>query len=73
MRHYVKATYKIGKEILMKVTKVAEFTQEEIEDLQKAGSILGATAKAIVAGEIDTLNEEAAALIAALKEVIGRI
>lgn len=57
----------------MKVTKVAEFTQEEIEALQKAGSILGATAKAIAAGEIDTLNENAIALIAALKEVIGRI
>lgn len=57
----------------MKVTKIAEFTQEEIEALQKAGSILGATAKAIAAGEIDTLNEDAAALIAALKEVIGRI
>ena len=57
----------------MKVTKVAEFTQEEIEDLQKAGSILGTTAKAIAAGEIDTLNENALALVAALKEVIGRI
>ena len=57
----------------MKVTKVAEFTQEEIEALQKAGSILGATAKAIAAGEIDALNEDATALIAALKEVLERI
>lgn len=57
----------------MKVTKIAEFTQEEIDALQKAGSILGATAKAIATGEIDLLNEEATALIAALKEVIGRI
>ena len=57
----------------MKVTKIAEFTTEEVEALQKAGSILGATAKAIAAGEVDTLNEEATALVAALKEVIGRI
>ena len=57
----------------MKVTKVAEFTQEEIEALQKAGSILGATAKAIAAGEIDALNEDTTALIAALKEVLERI
>lgn len=57
----------------MKVVKVAEFTAEEIEALQKAGSILGATAKAIAASEIDALNEEATALVAALKEVIGRI
>ena len=57
----------------MKVVKIAEFTPEEIEALQKAGSILGTTAKAIAAGEIDALNEEATALVAALKEVIGRI
>ena len=57
----------------MKVTKIAEFTTEEVGALQKAGNILGATAKAIAAGEVDVLNEEATALIAALKEVIGRI
>lgn len=57
----------------MKVTKVAEFTQEEIEALQKAGSILGAIANAITAGEVDALDETATALVAALREVIGRI
>ncbi len=57
----------------MKVTKIAEFTVEEVEALQKAGSILGSLAKAAAAEEIDALNEEATALIAALKEVIGRI
>lgn len=57
----------------MKVTKIAEFTQEEIEALQKAGVILGAIANAITAGEVDALDETATALVTALREVIGRI
>ena len=57
----------------MKITKIAEFTAEETEALQKAGNILGVTAKAIAAGEIDTLNEESLALVAALADVIRRI
>lgn len=57
----------------MKVTKIAEFTAEETDALTKAGNILGATAKAIAAGEIDVLDPEAATLIDALKEVIGRL
>ena len=57
----------------MKITKIAEFTQEEAEALQKAGNILGATAKALAAGEIDIIDDETKALIEALKEVLGRI
>jgi hypothetical protein len=57
----------------MKVTKIASFTEEEVQTLQTAGTILGSLAKAAAAEEIDALNEEATALITALKEVIGRI
>ena len=57
----------------MKVTKVAEFTPEELETLKAAGGILGAVAKSIAAGEIDALDETATKMVAALKEVLTRI
>ena len=57
----------------MEVKKIAGFSTEEVEALQKAGTILGSLAKAIAAGEIDGLNEDALSLVNALKEVIARV
>jgi len=57
----------------MKVVKVAEFTEEEVAALKKAGEILGATARAIAASEIDALDEEATQLVLALKDVMERV
>ena len=57
----------------MEVKKIASFTQEELEALQKAGTIFGSLAKAIASAEIDGLDEEATNLISALKEVLARI
>lgn len=57
----------------MEVKKIAGFSKEEVEALQKAGTILGSLAKAIAASEIDGLDEDATNLLAALKEVITRV
>ncbi len=57
----------------MEITRVGKFQPEEIEALQKAGTILGSTARALSEEKVDILSEESAALIAALKEVIERI
>ena len=57
----------------MEITKIGHFTAEEIEALQKAGSILGSAAKALKAGEINMLDEDAHQLLAALREVLGRV
>ena len=57
----------------MEVKKIASFTEEEIEALQKAGSILGKLAKAIEASEVDGLDEDATNLVKALQEVVARV
>ena len=57
----------------MEVRKIASFTQEEVEALQKAGTIIGTLAKAIAASEVDGLDEDATNLIKALQEVLARV
>ena len=57
----------------MEVKKIANFSTEEVEALQKAGTILGGLAKALAAGEVDGLDDGAYSLIAALKEVVARV
>ena len=57
----------------MNVTKIGSFTNEEIEALKKAGTIISSAAKAFSAGEITVLDETSKQLLEALKEVLGRI
>ena len=57
----------------MEVKKIAKFTNEEVDFLVKAGEVLGGLAKAISAGEVDGLDDNATNLVKALKEVIERI
>lgn len=57
----------------MNITKIAGFTEEEIEKLQNAGTILGSVAKALNNGEFDQLTPEATSLLEALRDVIDRI
>ena len=57
----------------MEIRKIASFTHEEIEALTRAGAVLGAVAKNVVAGEVDGLDQEATQLVNALRDVLGRI
>lgn len=59
----------------MKVTQVFGFTPEEIEALKAAGKILGelATAYTEPSEDAKVLDETTTNLVAALKEVLGRI
>lgn len=57
----------------MEVKRIANFSQEEIEKLQVAGTILGIFAKASNNGEFDAITPEAANLLEALRDVINRI
>ena len=59
----------------MKITQVYGFTTEEIETLSKAGKILGELSGAFnePSEEAKVLDETTTGLIAALKDVLGRI
>lgn len=59
----------------MKVTRILGFTDDEVADLTQAGKILGTLATAVneeTADEIK-LDDATVRLVAALKEVLGRI
>jgi len=57
----------------MQITKIGNFTEEEIAALSEAGKILGGLAKALEAGEITVLGDESSDLVKALKDVLTRI
>lgn len=57
----------------MEIKKIGTFSEEELEKLKTAGTILGATAKSLEAKEIDSLDETALKLVAALKNVLERL
>lgn len=57
----------------MEIKRIANFTEEELEKLQGAGTILGTFAKAGSSGEFDQLTPEAVSLLEALRDVINRI
>ena len=57
----------------MKVTKIAGFTEDEIAEITAAGKVLGTVAKAFETGEVDTLDERSAAIVAAVQDVLNRI
>lgn len=57
----------------MEIRKIGTFSEEELEKLKTAGTILGATAKSLEAKEIDSLDETALKLVAALKNVLERL
>ena len=60
----------------MKITRVLGFTEEELATLTEAGGILGIMAKEFCKGsdsEVTALDENAKQLVAALKDVLGRL
>lgn len=57
----------------MEIKKVGAFSEEEFEALKQAGTILGKTATALEAKEIDVLAESSINLVNALKQVLDRI
>ena len=59
----------------MKVTRILGFTDEEIASLSQAGKILGVLANAVNEETNDEvkLDEATTQLLAALKDVLGRI
>ena len=59
----------------MKVTRILGFTEDEVADLTQAGKILGILANAVNEETADEIQIDATALqlVAALKEVLGRI
>ena len=57
----------------MQVTKVGNFTEEEVQALSEAGKILGSLAKALETGDINVLGTESSDLVKALADVLSRI
>ncbi len=60
----------------MTVTKVLGFTNDELATLTEAGGILGIMAKEFSKGsdsEVTVLDDSAKQLVAALKDVLGRL
>ena len=57
----------------MEVRKVGDFSAEEFEALKAAGNIIGATAKALEAGDVNELGEQSEKILEALVNVLGRI
>ncbi len=56
----------------MNITKIADFSTEEIDALKSAGTILGSLVKALDASEITEVTEDTMHLIKAVYDVAAR-